>query len=107
VALSLLGASTVLFVGGLHAATRDAPQEAHGANARCGRDDRGLQARQKEDTVTDLRYSDGIAGARTMLALEANPAALQRRLPNGWELSPYAGEDLRRVKIDRSSFAGR
>jgi hypothetical protein len=45
--------------------------------------------------VTDLRYSDGIAGARTMLALEANAAALQRRLPDGWELSPYAGEDLR------------
>jgi hypothetical protein len=56
--------------------------------------------------VTDLRYSDGIAGARTMLALEANPAALQRRLPNGWELSPYAGEDLRRVRIDRSSVRG-
>jgi uncharacterized membrane protein len=30
-ALSLLGASTVLFVGGLHAASRDDPQEAHGA----------------------------------------------------------------------------
>jgi hypothetical protein len=49
--------------------------------------------------VTDLRYSDGIAGARTMLALEANPAALQRRLPNGWELSPYAGEDLRGTSL--------
>jgi hypothetical protein len=30
-ALSLLGASTVLFVGGLHAATRDDPQEARDA----------------------------------------------------------------------------
>jgi hypothetical protein len=49
--------------------------------------------------VTDLRYSDGIAGARTMLALEANPAAVQRRLPNGWELSPYAGEDLRGTSL--------
>jgi hypothetical protein len=49
--------------------------------------------------VSDLRYSDGIAGARTMLALEANPAALQRRLPNGWELSPYAGEDLRGTSL--------
>jgi hypothetical protein len=43
----------------------------------------------------DLHYSDGIAAARTTLALEANPAALQRRLPSGWELAAYAGEDLR------------
>jgi hypothetical protein len=49
--------------------------------------------------VTDLKYSDGIACARTMLALEANPAALQRRLPNGWELSPYAGKDLRGTSL--------
>jgi hypothetical protein len=34
-----------------------------------------------------------------MLALEANPAAVQRRLPNGWELSPYAGEDLRGTSL--------
>jgi hypothetical protein len=43
----------------------------------------------------DLKYSDGIAAARTMIALEANAAALQRRLPAGWELAPYAGDDLR------------
>jgi hypothetical protein len=43
----------------------------------------------------DLRYSDGIAAARTTLALQANPAALQRRLPDGWELAPYSGDDLR------------
>ena len=43
----------------------------------------------------DLHYSDGIAAARTTLALEANPAALQRRLPSSWELAPYAGQDLR------------
>jgi hypothetical protein len=43
----------------------------------------------------DLRYSDGIAAARTTLALAANPAALQRRLPAGWDLAPYAGQDLR------------
>jgi hypothetical protein len=49
--------------------------------------------------VTDLRYSDGIAGARTMLALEANAAALQRRLPDGWELLPYAGDDLRGTSL--------
>jgi hypothetical protein len=43
----------------------------------------------------DLKYSDGIAAARTMIALQGNSAALQRRLPNGWELAPYAGDDLR------------
>ena len=42
-----------------------------------------------------FKYSDGIAAARTMIALEGNPNALQRRLPNGWELSPYSRDDLR------------
>ena len=42
-----------------------------------------------------LRYSDGIAAARTLIALKANTAALQRRLPEGWELAPYAGDELR------------
>jgi hypothetical protein len=41
--------------------------------------------------VTDLRYSDGIAAARTMVALEASASALQRRLPTGWELSHMPG----------------
>jgi hypothetical protein len=45
--------------------------------------------------VTALRYSDGIAAARTMIVLEANASALQRRLPTGWELAPYSGDDLR------------
>ncbi|MEV6103372.1 hypothetical protein AB0M28_01495 [Streptomyces sp. NPDC051940] len=45
--------------------------------------------------MTDLTYSDGIAAARTMIALRANAGALQRRLPDGWELAPYAGDDLR------------
>jgi hypothetical protein len=45
--------------------------------------------------VTDLSYSDGIAAARTMIVLEANASALQRRLPTGWELAPYSGDDLR------------
>src|SRR4029434_93423 len=44
---------------------------------------------------TDLKYSDGIAAARTMIALEGNAAALQRRLPTGWQLTPYAGDDPR------------
>ncbi|HKA86053.1 MAG TPA: hypothetical protein VKE22_00255 [Haliangiales bacterium] len=42
-----------------------------------------------------MNYSDGIAGARTMIALVGNAAALQHRLPGGWELAPYAGDDLR------------
>jgi len=44
---------------------------------------------------SEVRYSDGIAAARTMIAVEANAAALQQRLPRGWELAPYAGDDLR------------
>jgi hypothetical protein len=41
-----------------------------------------------------LHYSHGIAAARTMIALEGNASALQRRLPDGWKLAPYEGEDL-------------
>ena len=47
----------------------------------------------------DLHYSDGIAAARTMIALAGNAAALQRRLPSGWELAPYAGDDLRGTSL--------
>jgi hypothetical protein len=46
-----------------------------------------------------LNYSDGIAAARTMLAVEGNAEALQRRLPDGWELAPYAGDDLRGTSL--------
>jgi hypothetical protein len=46
-----------------------------------------------------LKYSDGIAAARTMIALEGNADALQRRLPRGWELAPYAGDDLRGTSL--------
>src|SRR5262249_17054830 len=49
--------------------------------------------------VAELRYSDGIAAARTMIALEADASALQRRLPDGWELAPYAGDDLRGTSL--------
>jgi hypothetical protein len=49
--------------------------------------------------LTDLRYSDGIAAARTLIVLEANPTALQRRLPTGWELAPYSGDDLRGTSL--------
>jgi hypothetical protein len=49
--------------------------------------------------LTDLRYSDGIAAARTMIVLEANSSALQRRLPTGWGLAPYTGDDLRGTSL--------
>src|SRR5215467_5479881 len=52
-----------------------------------------------KETTVDLHYSDGIAAARTMIALEGNAAALQRRLPADWELSPYAGDDLRGTSL--------
>jgi hypothetical protein len=52
----------------------------------------------------DLRYSDGIAAARTLIAVEANAAALQRRLPDGWELAPYAGDDLRGTSLRRANM---
>jgi hypothetical protein len=45
--------------------------------------------------IVDLHYSDGIAAARTMIAVEASAGALQHRLPSGWELTPYAGADQR------------
>jgi hypothetical protein len=34
-----------------------------------------------------------------MIALEADASALQRRLPGGWELAPYAGDDLRGTSL--------
>lgn len=43
----------------------------------------------------NLIYADGIAAALTTLALEGNAAALQHRLPSGWELTPFEGEDVR------------
>jgi hypothetical protein len=50
-------------------------------------------------TGSGLKYSDGIAAARTMIALEGNADALQHRLPSGWELAPYAGDDLRGTSL--------
>lgn len=41
-----------------------------------------------------LKYSDGIAASRTMIALAGNAAGLERRLPSGWGLAPFAGTDL-------------
>jgi hypothetical protein len=52
-----------------------------------------------QGSASGLRYSDGIAAARTMIALQANAAALQRRLPSGWELAPYSGDDLRGTSL--------
>src|SRR5262249_56777267 len=51
-----------------------------------------------------LTYSDSIAAARTMIVLEANPAALQRRLPAGWQLEPYDGDDLRGKSLRRANL---
>jgi hypothetical protein len=54
--------------------------------------------------VSSLKYSDGIAAARTMLAFEGNATALQSRLPSGWELMPYAGEDLRGTSLNGANM---
>jgi hypothetical protein len=54
--------------------------------------------------IANLKYSDGIAAARTMLAIEGNATALQRRLPSGWELMPYAGEDLRGTSLNGANM---
>ena len=45
-----------------------------------------MQSAAESDTNGELKYSDGIAGARTMIALEGNASALQRRFPSGWVL---------------------
>src|SRR5215467_3091184 len=58
-----------------------------------------MKLSRQGETVTNLKYSDGIAAARTMIALEGNASALQRRLPAGWELAPYAGDDLRGTSL--------
>ncbi len=39
-----------------------------------------------------------------MLAFEGNATALQRRLPSGWELMPYAGEDLRGTSLNGANM---
>src|SRR5262249_11889468 len=41
--------------------------------------------------VSGLTYPDGIAAARTLLSIEANASALQRQLPDGWELRENVG----------------
>lgn len=56
------------------------------------------------DVVASLKYSDGIAATRTMLAFEGNATALQRRLPSGWELMPYGGEDLRGISLNGANM---
>ena len=43
----------------------------------------------------NLTYSDGIAASLTTIALQANTAAIQARLPSGWELIPFGGDDVR------------
>jgi DNA-binding response OmpR family regulator len=56
-------------------------------------------ALMNDEDGPDLKYSDSIAAARTMLALKGDAAALQRRLPSGWELAPYDGDDLRGTSL--------
>lgn len=50
-------------------------------------------------TQPGLKYSDSIAASRTTIALTGNPAALQCRLPLGWTLAPYEGDDLRGTSL--------
>src|SRR5262249_62221310 len=57
------------------------------------------QATENLNGGPDPCYPDEIAAARTMIALEGNAAALQRRLPGGWELTPYAGDDVRGTSL--------
>src|SRR5215471_12753194 len=52
----------------------------------------------------DLKYSDGIAAARTLVAVEANATALQHRHPADWELAPYSGDDLRGTSLRGASM---
>lgn len=52
--------------------------------------------------ISSLKYSDGIAAVRTML--EGNSTALQRRVPSGWELMPYSGEDLRGISLNGANM---
>src|SRR5262245_9822009 len=59
----------------------------------------GIDKKARTKMESDLKYSDGIAAARTMVALEANAGALQRRFPSGWELAPYSGDDLRGTSL--------
>jgi len=59
---------------------------------------------QRTTDDRSLKYSDGIAAARTLIAIKANAAALQRRLPEGWELAPYAGDDLRGKSLTEANL---
>ena len=54
--------------------------------------------------MPDLRYADGIAEAQTLIALEAEASALQRRFPSGWDLAPYAGDDLRGTSLQGANM---
>jgi hypothetical protein len=53
--------------------------------------------------TSELAFSDGIAASRTMLALRANGDALQQRLPSGWTLAPYEGDDIRGLSLRRAN----
>lgn len=52
-----------------------------------------------KNSGTDLVFSDGIAAARTMLAVRANAGAVRKRLGPSWEVAPYAGDDMRGTSL--------
>jgi hypothetical protein len=52
-----------------------------------------------EARSADLRYSDGIAAARTMIALSGPAGALQRRMPDDWEVTTFDGNDFRGMAL--------
>jgi hypothetical protein len=49
--------------------------------------------------VTDLRYSDGIAAACTMIVLEANPSRAAPAASNRLAARPLLGDDLRGTSL--------
>jgi hypothetical protein len=55
-------------------------------------------------TGSDLSDAEEIAAARTMIALEGNATALQGRLPSGWVLAPYSGDDLRGTALSGANM---
>jgi hypothetical protein len=55
-------------------------------------------------TGSDLSDAEEIAAARTVIALEGNATALQGRLPRGWVLAPYSGDDLRGTALSGANM---
>lgn len=100
---------TLVFLGRTLIADRSAPifvESCKSVRAASRLDALGIQkekTRMNEESGLDLKYSDGIAAARTMLALKADAVALQRRLPDGWELVDLgpSGRECRGLGVER------